>query len=436
MGAEAAYVFRHALLREAAYQLMLPGDRAQRHEWAFDCLERHCGGRPPTSPIAADGSRLHHPHPTDPFAEDIVEHLEAALSYRHPAVEPDSLHLARMLYLRRAAASAEKKFEPALAERRWRRLAALSQGSGKADALQLAGLACFHSGKTAEPIHLLEEALRLFRDSGDVRMTGVACGNLASLYLEAGRIPDAERTYGTAITLHREAGNAWAEGLALGNLAKLLSETGRLDESERLYVRARETQATTGRGADSGVLAGLAIVHAVTGRPQSAEELFRQAVEAARASRERRSEGIYLGNLASLFANAGRDAEAEQHFDAAMAVHREVGNVRSLGVAMGNLGELLLSTGRLERAQECLERALAIHGDVGNRRFEGVHLCDASRLHLACGRVEEARRCWTRGSTLLREIGDVRTLNSKARAIAEACEERGVVPFEGVLKAN
>ena len=40
MSAETEYLFRHALVRTAAYSLQLPGDRAKLHAWALDCLEQ------------------------------------------------------------------------------------------------------------------------------------------------------------------------------------------------------------------------------------------------------------------------------------------------------------------------------------------------------------------------------------------------------------
>lgn len=46
MHAEAAYLFRHALLRDAAYQLQLPTRRARLHRLAFGLIEDLWGGRP------------------------------------------------------------------------------------------------------------------------------------------------------------------------------------------------------------------------------------------------------------------------------------------------------------------------------------------------------------------------------------------------------
>lgn len=52
MNAEDAYLFRHALMRDAAYQMQMPGDRAKLHELAVYLIEAATGGRPPHSGTA------------------------------------------------------------------------------------------------------------------------------------------------------------------------------------------------------------------------------------------------------------------------------------------------------------------------------------------------------------------------------------------------
>jgi len=47
VSSEAAYLFRHALLRDAAHQLQLPDDRARLHALAFALIEDLAGGRGP-----------------------------------------------------------------------------------------------------------------------------------------------------------------------------------------------------------------------------------------------------------------------------------------------------------------------------------------------------------------------------------------------------
>jgi predicted ATPase len=47
LAAETAYLFRHALVREAAYELQPPGDRGRLHALVLQIIEDMCGGTLP-----------------------------------------------------------------------------------------------------------------------------------------------------------------------------------------------------------------------------------------------------------------------------------------------------------------------------------------------------------------------------------------------------
>lgn len=64
-GAETAYLFRHALLRDAAYELQMPGARATLHGLAFSLMEAAVGSRAPEPPTLDGDLMLLQPHPTD-----------------------------------------------------------------------------------------------------------------------------------------------------------------------------------------------------------------------------------------------------------------------------------------------------------------------------------------------------------------------------------
>src|SRR5437868_1708496 len=134
MNAEAAYMFRHAVLREAAYQLQMPADRARLHAAAFGVLEELAGGRPPEEdPLPGVLQLAFHSHPTDVFAAELAEHARIA---------PDdaSLKDAARLYLVRAAEHSERVFQGD-AEALWRRHAALAAGLERAESLRRAAAA-------------------------------------------------------------------------------------------------------------------------------------------------------------------------------------------------------------------------------------------------------------------------------------------------------
>ena len=70
MDAEIAYVFRHALVREAAYELQPPGDRAVLHALVIEIVE---------AALASDDPLL------DAWALELADHARAAQAFRRTA---------------------------------------------------------------------------------------------------------------------------------------------------------------------------------------------------------------------------------------------------------------------------------------------------------------------------------------------------------------
>ncbi|MCE9581392.1 MAG: hypothetical protein K8T20_02630, partial [Planctomycetes bacterium] len=103
MNAEGAYLFRHALLRDAAYQLQLPGDRALLHGLAFSVMETIFGGRAPEPPpLDEAGPAPMRPHATDSIAFELAEQVRLARSAPGASANQELLATEK-LYWRRAA---------------------------------------------------------------------------------------------------------------------------------------------------------------------------------------------------------------------------------------------------------------------------------------------------------------------------------------------
>lgn len=426
--AETAYLFRHALLRDAAYELQPPGVRARLHGLALEGLESLFGGVPPGHATDVSGDAKSVPCPIDAVAAELAEHAHRA---RTLAESDSEILLAReALYMRRAAEHAERAWHTSEAFRLWQRYAELAVGVDKTEAVRKAGMQALHSGhpKTAEAMFM--EARRIASSVGDCPNEGMALANLALLYQQTGQFEASLQCYAPALELFRQAGNRRFEGVALGDMAGVYQQTGRLELAEQLHDQALAIHREVGNRRSEGVTIGnLAGVYQDTGRYELTERAFESAIAIHREVGNRRSEGTALGNLALLYLHTGRVDLAEQTFAQALAIQREVGNRRSVGVLLGNAARVFHATGRSALALESFEQALAIHREVHNRRFEGMHLCDYAECLLTLGRTADAQRHWKSGAELLLQLGDLPNLAQRRKAMLEACAEAGVPPL-------
>ncbi|MEK7468081.1 MAG: tetratricopeptide repeat protein [Planctomycetota bacterium] len=464
MNAETAYLFRHALLRDAAYQLQLPGDRARLHGMAFEAIETQAGGRPPDVDFSSNGVPTLS-HPSDVFAGELAQHALRAGEPR--GARQSEWTAAHRLYLFRAAAAAERGFRHAEATEHWRALAGQMSGPGRAGLLTRAARLLELGGNRAEAERLLEEAfshsrgnarlrgfvlacqaliwkrtgrldqaergyrraMKIHRETGNSAMEGHDLGNLAALYSETGRIEKAEAAFLKALAFHRKTKNRRLEGVVLGALGTLYLTTARYDEAERVKRRALAVFRAAGDRAGEGrALAGLLNYHIYRGRPDEAETFAVQALPIARECGDRFSEANVLANMGSILGARGRFPEAVNAIETALEILRTMGDVRGEAFALGSLAGVLADQGRLEEALGTYQRSLDLHRSGRDRRSEGVSLLNLAVLSHKLDRHREAR-------THLDEALQACTQSSNPSGEASCrCYAAALLVFEGRIE--
>jgi tetratricopeptide (TPR) repeat protein len=470
VNAEDAYLFRHALLRDAAYQLQLPSKRAKLHALAFELIEALHGGRAPEPPPldAVDPPKFQ-PHPTDAVAFELAEHARLALAER--GATRAALKGMRALYLRRAAEHAERQYRYPSAAEHWLALSEITKGVVQAECQRRCGVALYRVAKLTPARACNKNALRAFRTLGHTRSEGLALTNLSAICKLRGQVKRAELLLRRALVIHEKDGSPIDIASEKSNLANICLETGRLDEAERLFRQALDL--LRGQGwpeTETVARSGLGNVFMYTGRLSEALEIHRQALAAHRDEGNRRYEAVALGNTATVLSAMGRHAEALKQDEAAVAAANAVGFSAFAGVALCNLGVALVGVGRLKDGQAAYEHALQINCENGNRRLEGIvrgnlgalhrqignleladslmakaleiahavqdrrsvgiYLCERAFIKIAGRQLEGARRDWRDGMAALKVLKATRELEEKAAIMREACAKAGVPPFD------
>ncbi len=457
-------------MRDAAYQMQMPGDRAKLHELAVYLIEAATGGRPPIpAPLdSVDPPKLA-AHILDSVAENLAEH--ALKAGDGEAADKAQMHAVRKLYLHRAAEYYETTFQRRASARTWQQLALLLEGVARAEALRRAASMLTLAGQTGDAELLLQSALECLQEAGSPRFEGfvlrdlavvqrdvgsselsqatfdkaltahrqagnrrgegTTLANLGFLCANTGLIEQAESAYEAALTIHREVGNRNGECVALGSLASLCRKTGRIEKASELAAQSLAIALETGdRTLEGWSRSEMGILQWELGKLQLVEESFTQALQIMREIGNRVHEGVIRGNLANLCMATDRFEQAEREYEYSLAIHRENGSQRSEGLTLGNLAILYRETGRLAEADQVFKQALAIHQAVKNPWFEGIHLCELARNQLLGKHENDARVSWQAGASILGTVGDKRELERQTAAMREACAKAGIEPFE------
>jgi DNA-binding CsgD family transcriptional regulator/tetratricopeptide (TPR) repeat protein len=327
---EHGYEFRHALLREAAYAEVMPGERARLHSALAQRLE------------------------ADPALAGADTTLAAELAYHWQAAGERERALAASV---RAGEEAERMYAHPEALRHLQRALELwreGDGVDRTDLTEAAARAADAAGEHALAIALARRAVELVDDPP---RAGALHTELARYLWNAGHEEDARAVAARAVDLLPDAATP-ERARALETHARVLLLTGHVHEGraplEEAIAIARDLNLQT---VEAAALATLVI--AGHGRAEEAVATGWAALQAARDAGTPETLMRAYTNAAEALDQAGSVGEAIDLSQEGMAVARRLGAVRTHGTLLaGDAALRLVKLGRLDEAATLIDEAL------------------------------------------------------------------------------
>jgi ATP/maltotriose-dependent transcriptional regulator MalT len=447
-GERGAYAFRHALLREAVYEELLPAERVGLHaaygaalaaepspaggvaaELAHHFFAAHDLDRALTASVEASDVAVR----SCGFGEALL-HCERALELwdRVPeAARP--LGGDRIALLRRAAEAANLAGDHRRAAELVRAaLVAVDEAADPAGAGMLhqrLGRFLWAAGDGRDALREYERAVALVPSDPPSRARARVLAARGQALMLTAHYADAVDCCREAIEIARRTGARQAEGHALNTLGVGLGHLGESEEAVAQLRAAREI------AEEVGDLDDLARAHLnladvlVTSlcRPAEAVEIALAGAERCRALGMARDYGVSLQTVAAIgLFELGRWDEAD-------ALLREAAALNPIEMAAVDVLHtripLLVGRGEFDRAAEDLTRAHALTAATIDPQYNGPRCANVAECSLWQGRPEDARAAVEEGLEHLAGADDARLTGPLlwlgARAEADLAERPG-----------
>ena len=339
---EIRYIFRHALMRDAAYSMQLHSRQQQLHALALDAIEKI-------------------------YAYEL-EHYYGELSYH--AERANNTDKARN-YLELAATEASQKY----------------QLSHALDYLNRA-LALTPQDDVEKQFNLLNARISVFSQRGEMdlrwndiqRMSDLAektgeAHHKVTVFIQRASHYHSEGNWQKIIDMAEEgiattkaAGDIALELDFYQSLTQALSRLGRLDEAISLAKSALEI---AGGAAEESmriqILNGLGMFALERLEFADANSYFGESLQIAREVGNIHVEAQVLNNLGNLAAQTADYVIARDYFIQAYELARKIGNRPGQGLVLGNLGWISGLLGDFKSAREYHTQALSISREAGNQ---------------------------------------------------------------------
>jgi predicted ATPase/class 3 adenylate cyclase len=376
------FIFKHALLREVTYGMVLKRMRRRYHALVADWL-------------IGQGDGL-----SGIFKGVIARHLELA-GRAEEAVD----------YLVAAAKSAEAAFANEEAIAHFTRALALLPADDASARIQLLlsrvrllGLRGDRNAQLAD----LEAMEPMAASMADPQSVVLVALERASYSYDVGEFQQGIEAGKEVVEMARQSDLLESEILGCRLLALSLMATGDYALALENLRRGLEVAVETGDERGQGMIYNtLGPVASALGDYPQAREYYEHAVELARRTGDRYLEGAALNNLGNTSLRIEGDyARAMAEYEAAGGIAKTIGDRQGETISLINLGVLAEGLGEFAKARENYRTALTLARDIGDRRLERFALGNLGGIYLPGGDFEQASAHYRQALALARELGD------------------------------
>lgn len=381
---EEAYLFKHVVIQEVAYESLPFGFRAAIHETIGGHLERVAGGN------------------VRPWLDLLAFH------YDRSNCDDKKRH-----YLVAAGDAARTAYTLPSAISYYERALALLTSGARVEVLAHLGEVLELAGRWNDAFARYREAREQAALAGMPAPRAAIAGAIGDLHRRRGEFTEAETWITCARQENADLGNEAGVALMLHLEGTLCAQTGNFARATELFRRALALRERLGDELGTAkTLNNLGIVARSQGNIDAALDCYERSLVIRRRLNDRREIANSLNNL-------GFTRRFRQEFDRARAlleesvqINREVGDRWSTANALSSLAELALDTGDGELAHRCLRESITINRELGDRRALAFLLEGYGRL----GRLKGA------AATALLFFAAARALREAIRAPLEPAD--------------
>jgi predicted ATPase len=380
------FIFKHALLRDVAYETVLKRMRHTYHELAATWLIEHGGER------------------VNEYAGLIAEHYERA---------GDSEKAAH--WYQHAGEQATITYAPELALGYLQKALKLSNDPSEVISihLKLAGVLEL-LGRWEEAEMHCHSVLTL----GANNERSIDHKSIARSLQNLGQLLSLRGDYNAALQWLEKARMEWNVVDDQAGLGETLNAIGNIYWRKSEYAPARQhleeslaiSRTINDKHVRALALNSLGNVAYDQGDGVSARALYEESLAIRREMGDKRGIARVLNNLANVVSDMGDNAAARLLYEECLSQLREVGDRRGLGMVISNLALIVLEQGDLDAAQKLLEESLELKRSMGDKPGLGLSLNNLGIVALEQKKYETAKKYFLEGLFLEHEIGAQHTL--------------------------
>lgn len=378
---ELRYIFRHSLMREAAYNMQLNTRLQKLHAQIAGAIERL-------------------------YRDKLEErYVDLAFHYEQAGEQDQTVQ-----YLRKAADYAADNYQNLQALEFYDRLLTKLEVEQDAETISRIYL---RKGKVQEIIGEWEAAQRTYESarltakrSRDIILLGRANNQLGHLLMLRGRYDEAMQYLQVAASLFESIDDIVGASKAYGNLGHLFFRRAQYDRAEAYYRRSLDSGFDrVGTAGSAQTVSFLGLTYMNRGQYEEGIRLIEEQIPLHEQNNDTLGLAGLHTNLGIVYFESGDYVAAQRHYEQGLQLAEQLSNKQLLAIGTGCLGTVLQKRGKYEEAERMLLEDLELCQELGD--WQGISIAEGllGELYSVMGRFDEAVPHLDRSLTISKDLG-------------------------------
>ena len=270
------------------------------------------------------------------------------------------------------------------------------------------GEASIISGRLELAEGQLKQALRIFKEKGDIAGELEALRHLGGIEERRGNLNDAEQIWKDCLNRHSVHDDVEI-AMLVNNIGEIKRRKGEYDVAKRKYQQSINIFSRLGeRHSQSNPLNNLGLVCWEAGDLDSAEKYYNQALEIDKEFGDLYGQAQCLNNLAIIKRELGDLIGAKQLQEMSLELNISVGYKQGEAHAANNLGIIYRVLEDHQSSGDWFRNSLKIYREVGDKQGVADVLNNLAIFYANENNLVESTRMFEESLKLKQDIGDLR----------------------------
>ncbi len=383
---ELRYIFRHALLREAVYDMQLKTRLKELHKLIGEAIEAL-------------------------YASNIEQHYVDLVFHYEQAEVVNKLKY----YLLKAADHAREFYQNDQAIECYDRLLTLMEKDGGAEGKRISeevdiylkkGSILEMTGKWSKAEKLYRKALELARKTENGNLLGNANNQLGYLMMLKGNYDEADSFLETAAAFFGAMHDNRGTSNVFGNLGTLYFRQGKYEDAKLYFIRSIQlAQLYKHTSSNAQIVATLGLTYMNLGKYDDGIRWQQNQLDLCKKVNDRQGMATLYVNMGIVYFEKGDFDNALACYEKGLELSEELGNKQLTAIAIGSIGNVWQRKGNFEMAMQNYQKDLVLVEELGDK--QGISIANGliGELYSIMGEFDKAVEYLQRNLKISVELG-------------------------------